>query len=96
MFPSLQLWLQSGVQVHGQPNWLFVKLHTHGCKEGNIDTLLGEPTVRFHEDLARVAAEHPNFRFHYVTAWEMAQLAHAAERKADWQSVLCPAESRST
>ena len=92
----MQLWLQSGVQVLGQPNWLFVKLHTHGCKEGNIDTLLGEPTVRFHEDLARAAAEHPKFRFHYVTAWEMAQLVHAAEHQADWQSVLCPAESRAS
>lgn len=90
----MQLWLQSGVQVLGQPNWLFVKLHTHGCKDGNIDTLLGEPTVRFHEDLARIAAEHPNFRFHYVTAWEMAQLVHAAEQNLDWRSVLCPAESR--
>ena len=92
----MQLWLQSGVQVLGRPNWLFVKLHTHGCKHGNIDTLLGEPTARFHEDLARVAAEHPNFRFHYVTAWEMAQLVHAAEQQADWQSVLCPAERQTT
>ena len=90
----LQLWLKAGVHVAGQPNWLFVKLHTHGCKEGNIDTLLGEPTVRFHEDLSRVAAEHPNFRYHYVTAWEMAQLVHAAEQGADWRSVLCPEKCR--
>lgn len=84
----MQMWLRSGVQVLGQPNWLFVKLHTHGCKNGNIDTLLGEPTVRFHEELARTAAEHPNFRLHYVTAWEMSQLVHAAERRESWQSVL--------
>ncbi len=90
----MQLWLRSGVQVLGQPNWLFVKLHTHGCKDGNIDTLLGQPTVRFHEDFARAAAEHPNFRLHYVTAWEMAQLVHAAEQKLDWLSVLSPTESR--
>ena len=76
----MQLWLNAGVHVAGRPNWVFVKLHTHGCKDGNIDTLLGDPTVRFHEELSRVAANHPRFRYHYVTAWEMAQLVHAAER----------------
>ena len=76
----MQLWLKAGVHVAGQPNWVFVKLHTHGCKDGNIDMLLGDPTVRFHEELSRAAAAHPSFRYHYVTAWEMAQLVHAAER----------------
>lgn len=75
----LPLWLRAGVHVLGRPNWLFVKLHTHGCKAGNIDTLLGEPTQRFHESLSNLAAQHPGFRYHYVTAWEMAQLVHAAE-----------------
>lgn len=86
----LRLWLNAGVHVAGQPNWLFVKLHTHGCKDGNIDTLLGEPTMQFHANLAQAAAEHPGFRYHYVTAWEMAQLVHAAERRESWQSVLQP------
>lgn len=76
----MQLWLNAGVHVAGRPNWVFVKLHSHGCKNGNIDTLLGEPTVRFHQELSQIAANHPNFRYHYVTAWEMAQLVHAAER----------------
>jgi hypothetical protein len=84
----LSLWLKAGVHVLGRPEWLFVKLHTHGCKAGNIDTLLGEPTARFHRELAAVAARHPQFRYHYVTAWEMAQLVHAAERCQDWTTVL--------
>ncbi len=76
----MQLWLKAGVHVAGRPNWVFVKLHSHGCKNGNIDTLLGDPTVRFHQELSDIAEAHPRFRYHYVTAWEMAQLVHAAER----------------
>ncbi len=76
----MPLWLKAGVHVAGRPNWLFVKLHTHGCKDQNIDTLLGEPTQRFHEELSQFAQSHPGLQYHYVTAWEMAQLVHAAER----------------
>jgi hypothetical protein len=77
----LNLWMQAAVCVAGRPDWLFVKLHTHGAKNGNIDSLLGEPMQRFHRDLARKAEEDPNFRYYYLTAWEMAQLVHRAERE---------------
>jgi hypothetical protein len=76
----LPLWLRAGVVVQGRPNWRFVKLHTHGCKTGNIDMLLGERMQQFHQGLADLHARHPGFRYHYVTAWEMAQLAHQAEQ----------------
>jgi hypothetical protein len=74
-----QQWMKCGVHVAGRPDWSFVKLHTHGCKDGNIDTLLGEDTQQFHRDLAQYAKEHPSFRFYYVTAYEMAQMVHQAE-----------------
>lgn len=78
----LRMWLDVGVHVAGRPEWKFVKLHTHGCKDGNIDTLLGPETQAFHRDLAELHRRHPNFRYHYVTAWEMAQLVHQAEAGA--------------
>jgi len=76
----LDLWLKAGVIVQGQPNWRFIKLHTHGCKTGNMEMLLGERMRLFHQELAALHALQPNFRFHYVSAWEMAQLVHRAER----------------
>jgi hypothetical protein len=79
----LDLWLRARVQVAARPDWFFVKLHTHGAPEWNADMLLGEPMVRFHEALARRAAEDRRFHFHYVTAREMYNLARAAE--AGWQ-----------
>ena len=80
--PTIQrmnLWLNAGVTVKGRPNWRFVKLHTHGCKPGNIDMLLGPQIRRFHHALAKLHETNPNFRYHYVSAWEMARLVHQAE-----------------
>src|SRR5262249_41263283 len=54
----LRLWLKARVQVQGRPDWFFVKLHTHGAIEDNRPVLLGEPMRRFHQELARYAAEH--------------------------------------
>lgn len=79
----LELWLRARVSVATKPNWLFVKLHTHGVHEPNQDVLLGEPMVRFHEALRERADRDPLFRFHYVTAREMANLALAAEQGLD-------------
>jgi hypothetical protein len=75
-------WLRCGVHVGGRPDWCFIKLHTHGCKDGNIDTLLGEETQGFHQALANESRQRKNFRYHYVTAFEMAELVHQAERGA--------------
>tara|TARA_R100000789_G_scaffold86351_5_gene82481 strand:- start:532 stop:1707 length:1176 start_codon:yes stop_codon:yes gene_type:complete len=73
------LWQKANVHVLGKPNWKFIKLHTHGCKEGNIDMLLGPEMVKFHEQLAERHAKNPQFRYHYVTAWDMYQLVKQAE-----------------
>lgn len=76
----LNLWLNAGVTVKGRPNWRFVKLHTHGCKNGNIDMLLGPKMQQFHQGLADLHQRQPNFRYHYVSAWEMAKKVHEAEQ----------------
>lgn len=84
----LKMWMQAGVGVAGQPNWRFIKLHTHGCKNENIGTLLGVPMQQFHRGLGELSLQHPNFRFHYVTAWEMAGLVHQAELGASHPEIL--------
>src|SRR5262249_2420788 len=75
----LDNWLSAQVQVPNRPDWFFVKLHCHGASEDAHGTLLGEPMVRLHEELARRAKSDSNFRYHYVTAREMYNLAKAAE-----------------
>ncbi len=86
----LRLWLQAGVSVAGRPDWIFVKLHTHGAWERNADMLLGEPMRRFHESLAAFAERQPELRYYYVTAREMASLVAQAEQGAqapDWSAM---------
>jgi hypothetical protein len=78
----LDLWLSARVGVPSRPDWVFVKLHTHGCNEANMPVLLGEPMERFHAELARRSAADPAFHYHYVTAREMCNLILAAE--AGW------------
>jgi hypothetical protein len=80
--PSLarfQLWCDAGVHVQGRPDWLFVKLHTHGCQPDNQRMWLDGTARAFHQALAKHAANWPGLRYHYVTAWEMAQLVRQAE-----------------
>ena len=72
-------WLQARVQVAARPDWFFVKLHAHGAPEHDHEALLGTPMVQFHEDLAKLARDHPKFHFHYVTAREMVNLIKAAQ-----------------
>lgn len=75
----MQLWTDIGVRVQGRADWVFVKLHTHGAKPGNIDLWLGDKLQAFHGSLEEQRIANPAFHYHYVTAWEMAQLVHAAE-----------------
>ena len=54
-----------------------------------MPVLLGDPMVRFHDALAARAAADPDFRYHYVTAREMANLVRAAE--AGWSGPVAAA-----
>jgi hypothetical protein len=75
----LRLWLDCQVAVEGRPNWVFVKLHTHGAKPDNTRMLLGEPMREFHRSLAKLAKKDHTICFHYVTARELVNILHAAE-----------------
>lgn len=85
----LQMWMNAGVTVSGRPDWRFIKLHTHGCKDENINTFLGTEMLPFHRELAELHRRHANFRYHYVTARDMAELVHQAERNEPAPSLEC-------
>jgi hypothetical protein len=82
-------WLRARVQVPSRPDWFFVKLHSHGAEESSHESLLGEPMVKFHRQLAEEARRNPRFHFHYVTAREMYNLIKAAE--AGWSGPIADA-----
>jgi hypothetical protein len=72
----LETWLKAHVHVKGRPEWVFVKLHTHGIQSRQtflspaLDAMFDEMDLRWNR---------PPFRLHYVTAREAYNIAKAAE-----------------
>ncbi len=101
----LKLWMRANIKPFSNSSSVFVKLHTHGVHEPNQEVLLGPQLVQLHEALRRLSDADTSFRFHYVTAREMANSAIAAKtefnfldtsRKYRYDSprVRCPASLR--
>lgn len=80
--PSKQrvdMWVDQHIHVEGRPEWGFVKIHTHGTQEMDIDTLLGKPTVNMYEYLASRYNDGNNYVMHFVSSREMYNIIKAAE-----------------
>jgi hypothetical protein len=71
-------WVAQDIHVEGRPEWVFVKVHTHGAPEKNARSLLGAGGRALHEHLARRYNDGTRWRLHYVTAREMYNVAMAA------------------
>ncbi len=74
----LRAWIRARVCVGGRPNWVFVKVHTHGCKEANWPALFGDGMLRVHEELCGRYCSG-RYRTHYVSARELYNIVKAAE-----------------
>jgi hypothetical protein len=71
-------WVSQGIHVEGRPEWVFVKLHTHGAPDGEGASLLGDGGRALHEVLTRQYNDGTSWVLHYVTAREMYNVAIAA------------------
>ncbi len=75
----VRLWARTGIHVAGRPEWVFVKLHTHGCVPANSDVLLGDAMRAMHTSLQQHFNDGTAWQLHYVTAREMVNITLAAE-----------------
>ena len=75
----VDLWLAQHIHVPGRPEWVFIKVHTHGCDPRNIDALLGEAMQRMWQHLEHRCNDGHHWRLHYVSAREMFNIVRAAE-----------------
>lgn len=73
------LWVQQHIHVKGRPEWLFIKVHTHGAQERDMDSLLGAPAESLYSDLERRYNDGRRHVLHYVSAREMFNIVKAAE-----------------
>jgi hypothetical protein len=74
----LRTWTAQNIHVGGRPEWVFVKVHTHGAPDAEADALLGEGGHGLHRTLAQEYNDGRNWCLHYVTAREMFNIAMAA------------------
>ena len=78
--PSLRrlaVWKKAGITVEDRPDWIFIKLHTHGMAPADMDTMLGGPLQQFLKELIDGAQERKEI-LHFVSAREMTNIILAA------------------
>ncbi|MGA8278050.1 MAG: hypothetical protein WB784_07650, partial [Rhodanobacteraceae bacterium] len=79
----IDAWVRTGIHVEGRPEWIFVKIHTHGAQENDIDTLLGAPMDEAYTHLESQYNDGRRWKLHYVSAREMYNIIKAAEAGRD-------------
>src|SRR4029077_3456453 len=77
-YHRVRSWVAQGIHVRGRPEWVFVKVHTHGAPEKQAASLLGEGGRAMHAELTTRYNDGRRCRLNYVTAREMYTIAIAA------------------
>lgn len=72
-------WVETGIHVEGRPEWIFVKVHTHGTQERDIGTLLGPKMAEAFSHLEAKYNDGREWKLHYVSARETYNIIKAAE-----------------
>ncbi|HPW28566.1 MAG TPA: hypothetical protein PLL01_04155 [Rhodoferax sp.] len=75
----VDLWVNQHIHVQGRPEWIFVKVHTHGAPERDVEALLGSPIDAMFTDLESRYNDGSRYVLHYVSAREMVNIIKAAE-----------------
>lgn len=75
----VDLWVKANIHVEGKPEWRFIKLHTHGTQEKDMDVLLGKPIDDMFTYLEDSYNDGENYVLHYVNSREMYNIVKAAE-----------------
>jgi hypothetical protein len=75
----VDLWIRQHIHVKGRPEWIFIKVHTHGASEMDSKILLGDPMEEMFRYLESAYNDGVRYRLHYVTARQMYNIIKAAE-----------------
>jgi hypothetical protein len=74
----VERWVDAGITVEGRPEWVFVKIHTHGAPEREAASVLGDSGMALHDTLSSRFNDGERWILHYATAREMFNIAVAA------------------
>lgn len=72
----INLWIDTNIHVKGRPEWIFVKVHSHGCQSAHIilDRYL-DLMLKWLEEICK----ERRISLHYMTAREAYNVVKAAE-----------------
>lgn len=71
-------WRHANIYVKGRPDWIFIKLYSHGFFEWDQDAMIGEQMRQFLLELLEYADGPGNFRLHFASAREAFNMVMAA------------------
>jgi hypothetical protein len=75
----VDIWVDTGIHVQGRPEWIFVKVHTHGTQDGDMEANLSSPCDDMYSYLESRYNDGENYVLHYTSAREMYNIVKAAE-----------------
>jgi hypothetical protein len=80
VFPKrIDYWIKNAVRIEGKPDWLFIKLHTHGAKNAKFNSIFGDSAQCLYDYLVKNYNDKKRYFLHFVTAREMYNIIKAAE-----------------
>jgi hypothetical protein len=71
-------WRSAHISVEGRPEWLFIKLYSHGFFEWDQDLMIGEQMKRFMNDVLEFSHRTGEFKVHFASAREAFNMVMAA------------------
>lgn len=85
----VNLWVDQQVSVKGRPDWIFVKIYTHGMQDDNLRDEYFNNLDKMFGYLEKKYNDGKDCKLHYVTAREMYNIVKAAEAGKAGDPGLC-------
>jgi hypothetical protein len=76
--PRFQRWRGAHISVAGRPDWVFIKLYSHGFFTWDQDMMIGEQMRRFLSEVLELAERTQDFQVHFASAREAFNMVMAA------------------
>ncbi|MCP4650119.1 MAG: polysaccharide deacetylase family protein [PVC group bacterium] len=83
----MRLWIAANVHIKNKPEYVFIKLYTHGCQEKNMNYLLDEGLDKLYSFFQENYNDGIKYKTHYVSAREMVNIIKAVEDDCQMEDI---------
>ena len=71
-------WRNAGISVAGRPDWIFIKLYSHGFFDWDQDAMIGAQMRRFMTEVLELSEKTQEFSVYFASAREAFNMVMAA------------------